>query len=111
VFRTALVGVGAKPDQEPVLVVETEQGCFPRRNSDREQLTRELLELGAANTKTSGIRRLLFHPSLPVDTRHNVKIARLQLAAWVEKQLSGRRRQRDRSSGAPKDERMREIVR
>jgi acyl-CoA synthetase (AMP-forming)/AMP-acid ligase II len=88
VYRTALVGVGAKHSQEPVVVVEPEQGCFPRTASERERFRRELIELGASSPSTAKIRSFLFHTSLPVDIRHNVKIFREKLAQWAEKRYS-----------------------
>ena len=47
------------------------------------QLTLELLELGKAQPHTRGIQHILFHPSFPVDIRHNAKIFREKLAAWA----------------------------
>ena len=79
VFRTALVGVGAIPH----LVVELQPGC----QRDRGELERELLELGQAAAITRGIQHLHFHPGFPVDVRHNAKIHRLQLAAWVARRV------------------------
>ncbi len=85
VFRTALVGVGERGSQRPVLCVELEKG-IPRR--DREQIRRELLERGATFPHTAGIREILFHPSFPVDIRHNAKIFREKLAVWAAGRLS-----------------------
>lgn len=87
VYRAALVGVGPKRRQRPVIVVEPEAGRFPRDERDRERMTRELLELTRANPLTERIATFVFHPSLPVDVRHNVKIAREQLAIWTEREL------------------------
>jgi acyl-CoA synthetase (AMP-forming)/AMP-acid ligase II len=80
VARTALVGVPGKGGTEPVLCVEVDREAPPR---PREGLRRELLALGAARPQTAGIRTLLFHPSFPVDVRHNAKIFREKLAAWA----------------------------
>jgi hypothetical protein len=33
------------------------------------------------------LEAIVFHPSLPVDVRHNAKINREALAAWAAKQL------------------------
>jgi hypothetical protein len=38
--------------------------------------------------QTRDIKDLLFHPSFPVDVRHNAKIGRERLALWAGKQLS-----------------------
>lgn len=82
VRRTALVGVGAAPDQRPVLCVELEPG-----HGVSEALIRELRELGAAHALTKGIEDILFHPGFPVDIRHNAKIFREQLANWAAGRL------------------------
>ena len=34
------------------------------------------------------IRTILFHPSFPVDARHNAKIFREKLAEWATRKLS-----------------------
>ena len=86
VYRSALVGIGAKGSQIPVIVAEPEDGQFPQSAQSRDQLRSELLKLAAANSLTAGIREVLFHRSFPVDTRHNVKINREQLAVWAARQ-------------------------
>ena len=87
VYRSALVGLGTKPNQKPVLVVEPEPGQFPNENFQKEKMISELLELGAANELTKEIKTILFLKALPVDTRHNVKIRREVLGPWVQEQL------------------------
>ena len=87
VFRSALVGVGAKPDQKPVIIVEPEAGKFPESESDQKKFREELLQLGRESSLTESIETVLFHWSLPVDIRHNVKIFREKLAPWAEEQL------------------------
>ncbi|MEZ6063543.1 MAG: fatty acid CoA ligase family protein [Planctomycetaceae bacterium] len=86
IYRTALAGIGPRGQQVPVIIAEPETGRFPESRSAKESLRNELLALGRANPLTSGINRILFHPSLPVDTRHNVKINREQLAVWAAQQ-------------------------
>ena len=90
IYRSALVGVGEKPNQRPIIVVEPEQGAFPSGKAERRQLERELLELAAASPLTESIQTVLCHRSLPVDTRHNVKIGREKLAVWAEQELRRR---------------------
>jgi acyl-CoA synthetase (AMP-forming)/AMP-acid ligase II len=81
VARCALVGIGPRPRQTPVIVVELESGPAP------EALTAELRDLAKTNVNTRQIERFLYYPgSLPVDVRHNTKINREQLAAWAERQ-------------------------
>ena len=84
VRRSALVGVGARGAQRPVIVVEL------RRGDDREaldRLTAELLALGARHAHTAGIRDVLYHRAFPVDVRHNAKIRREDLAVWAAREL------------------------
>jgi len=87
VYRSALVGLGTAPDQRPVIIVEPEEGQFPETPADEQTLRDELLETGAGSPLTVKIRDVLFHRSLPVDTRHNVKINRELLAEWAAEQL------------------------
>ena len=72
--------------QVPVLVVECEGG-LPAA-SERESLTEELLSTARALTPTAKrVVHVLFHPSFPVDVRHNAKIHRLELRDWAARQL------------------------
>lgn len=87
IFRSALVGVGSKPSQQPVIIVEPEAGKFPESAEDQARLRAELLELGQSSALTKQIQKVLFHRSLPVDIRHNVKIFREKLGPWAEQQL------------------------
>jgi acyl-CoA synthetase (AMP-forming)/AMP-acid ligase II len=83
VYRAALVGIGSAPRQRPVIIVEPEHGDFPRTPADESRFRNELLKRGGTSTLTAAIRDVLFHPSLPVDTRHNVKIQREALSQWA----------------------------
>jgi acyl-CoA synthetase (AMP-forming)/AMP-acid ligase II len=85
VYRTALVGVVRNGATEPVLCVERNKDIDSPSDED---LRRELLALGARYSHTRDIRIILFHPSFPVDTRHNAKIFREKLAAWATERLS-----------------------
>lgn len=87
VYRSALVGIGNPPQQCPVLCVELEDQ-EKKRGKGWQQLKQEILNLGAAHGQTKEIKRLLFHPSFPVDVRHNAKIAREKLARWAAEQTS-----------------------
>lgn len=84
VFRSALVGVGPKGRQTPVICVERSRNRGVR---DKKTLAAELLGLAKQNALTRGINTVLFHPSFPVDIRHNSKIFREKLAVWAAKQL------------------------
>ena len=82
VFRSALVGVGPRPHQRPVIIVELEK---TENRPNHRKLEKELLGLAAANKLTKSIQTLLFHKAFPVDIRHNSKIFREKLAVWAEK--------------------------
>ncbi|MEU7907361.1 fatty acid CoA ligase family protein [Actinoplanes sp. NPDC049118] len=78
VHRTALVGV----DGRPVVCVEARRGV---RDDDR--LRRELRELAESRPVTKPLDTFLFHPSFPVDIRHNAKINREYLSVWAAHRL------------------------
>ena len=82
VRRTALVGLGERPRQRPVLCVELAEGW---RGDD--SIKSELLALGQVQPCTRVIRDILFHRAFPVDVRHNAKIFREKLAIWAAQQL------------------------
>jgi acyl-CoA synthetase (AMP-forming)/AMP-acid ligase II len=85
VFRTALVGIGRKGSQRPVLCVELEKKSGKRQ---QDQIRLELLQLGNRYPHTQPIKNILFHPAFPVDIRHNAKIFREKLAIWAEGKVS-----------------------
>lgn len=85
VFRTALVGTGKKGKQKPALCVELEENSG---KAEREKIRAELFELGSRYPHTKNISVILFHPSFPVDIRHNAKIFREKLAVWAENRIS-----------------------
>lgn len=91
VARSALVGIGERPEQVPAIVVEPE--TMPAHAEERARMESELLALGAKNVATRDIKTVLFHPSFPVDIRHNAKINRESLTNWAAEQL----RKRDRA--------------
>jgi acyl-CoA synthetase (AMP-forming)/AMP-acid ligase II len=81
VARCALIGLGPRRAQTPALVVQPKGDL-----ADAAALARELRSLAQAQPHTAGITRYFFHPSFPVDVRHNAKIHRLTLARWAAKQ-------------------------
>jgi len=82
VSRTALVAV----DGLPALVVEPQSRLLSM--DARQRLADELRALGASDPVTAPIRRFYFHPSFPVDARHNAKIFRDRLAVWAATQTA-----------------------
>jgi acyl-coenzyme A synthetase/AMP-(fatty) acid ligase len=85
VFRSALVGVGSRPRQRPVIIAELEKTAS---SINFQTLEKELLSIAATNKLTQSIQTVLFHKAFPVDIRHNSKIFREKLAVWAEKRLS-----------------------
>ena len=79
VYRTAVVDVGGRPG----LVAELEVGT----SGDRKAAIRDqLLQIAREHDQTSRIDAVWFHPSFPVDVRHNAKIHRPELSTWARAQ-------------------------
>ena len=83
VRRSALVGIGEKGNQRPVVVIESLERRKPRK------LLEELQALANSHPDTAMLDTFLFHPGLPVDIRHNAKIQRERLAVWAATKLPG----------------------
>jgi acyl-CoA synthetase (AMP-forming)/AMP-acid ligase II len=81
VARCALIGLGPRGQQDPALVVQPVASL-----TDESAFAQELRILAQRHPHTSAIRRFFFHPSFPVDVRHNAKIHRLTLARWAAEQ-------------------------
>ena len=82
VNRTALVGLGERGAQRPVLCVELRKGVA---RSEQSRIVDELRHLGEGFVHTAKVETFLFHPEFPVDIRHNAKIGREKLAVWATK--------------------------
>ena len=87
VYRSALVGVGRKGQQTPVIIAETWPEHRPTTDADSEKLIAELLELAKSHPLTQQVATVFLHPSLPVDIRHNAKIFREKLSVWAAERL------------------------
>jgi acyl-CoA synthetase (AMP-forming)/AMP-acid ligase II len=84
VWRTALVGLGPRGSQEPILLVEP---WAHSRTPDHALLAR-LRERGQRHEATAAVRRIVIYPgSFPVDIRHNAKINREKLTVWANATL------------------------
>ena len=81
VRRSALVAV--ESGAGAAIVIEPQPHAWPEDAATRERFTQELLTLARANQLTAAISEIYFHPSFPVDARHNAKIYRDRLGAWV----------------------------
>ncbi|MDY6905739.1 MAG: fatty acid CoA ligase family protein [Thermodesulfobacteriota bacterium] len=80
VARSALVGVGDRGSQKPVICIET----AGEQTVTNQELVSELLELAKTHELTKDIETVLIHKGFPVDIRHNAKIFREKLAAWAQ---------------------------
>ncbi|WP_127715928.1 fatty acid CoA ligase family protein [Halobacteriovorax sp. HLS] len=78
VKRSALVGIGPFGAQKPGIVIELNDSKV-----DKNQLKQELKSLGKKYSHTQDIEDFWFHPSFPVDVRHNIKIDRVKLSQMV----------------------------
>ncbi len=85
VYRSALVGIGPLHRQKPVICIELKRHKI---KYSKKTLKNELVGLAQQHELTQDIETVLFHPSFPVDIRHNSKIFREKLAVWAEKKLS-----------------------
>lgn len=86
VFRSALVGVGPRGRQRPVIIVELKPGVGVRNRAADDELRAELLHLAQGSAAARAVKEVLFHRALPVDPRHNAKIIREELALWAAAQ-------------------------
>lgn len=82
VRRTALVGLGERGRQRPVICVE-----LAEEEVDRKAVLKDLKDIARRHDHTKPIETFLFHPGFPVDIRHNAKIGREQLAVWAQSKL------------------------
>ncbi len=87
VYRTALVGIGAKGSETPLLVVEATPGEYPKGETMTQGFIMQLRDIGRRVPRSADIEHFLFHPAFPVDPRHNAKIHREELKAWAERQV------------------------
>ena len=81
---SALVGIGPEDKKTPVICIELEKSD---QKIVTKEITQELLQIAEGYEHTKPIRTLLIHDSIPVDSRHRVKILREQLTVWAEGQL------------------------
>jgi acyl-CoA synthetase (AMP-forming)/AMP-acid ligase II len=99
VRRSALVGVRPYGFEEPVIIIEPENlgiiGNSRKHKRRQDELIKRwrdleplLQKIWSADKDASPLNKsILFHPSLPVDVRHNAKINREALAIWAYEQL------------------------
>jgi olefin beta-lactone synthetase len=88
VERTAVVGVGQRGAERPLLVVQPKPGILPRSKVMRERLAIDILRAGLWHPACSVVEGVLFRSDLPVDVRHNAKIDRQALKTWAERRAA-----------------------
>ena len=82
VYRSALIGLGQKGQQIPVILIELDPEFSNLDPAERDSLSAELISLAERNPLTRRIQRVEIRTEpLPVDIRHNSKIFREQLTA------------------------------
>lgn len=81
VRRSALVSLNGGEDVG--IAVEPHPQHWPESEDLRASFAEELVKLAKSDPLTSQISRVFFHPSFPVDGRHNAKIFRDQLSQWA----------------------------
>ncbi len=94
VERTALVGIGPRGSQVPIVIYETESitHIYPAHGEPLmpedvfREIPGEMQGIAEKHGFTIGI--FLRHNQFPVDVRHNSKINREALAAWAEMELA-----------------------
>ncbi len=97
VRRTALVGIGARGSELPVVLVERAPGGHGSEGA----LLSELRELGSRYERSRGIEHFAIYPEpFPIDIRHNAKIQREALRAWAQRRVSPARSRVPLKTGA-----------
>ena len=86
VRRSALVGIPHPVDGKlvPVICIEA---ISTVRKKDHETIRDELQKIADFELPDYSISHYLFHPSFPVDPRHNAKIFREKLSEWATKKI------------------------
>lgn len=86
VARAALLGIGERGSQEPVIALELKAD----NKADLKSVAAEVRAALAGRPFAAPIQRVLFHPAFPVDVRHNAKIQNEVLARWASERLARR---------------------
>ena len=83
VRKSALIGIGSVPRQEPCIVVEPNPDEMQKQGE--RALREEILNVCKSSFSRFGIQRVFFERRIPVDARHNAKIHRLALSRkWTK---------------------------
>jgi acyl-coenzyme A synthetase/AMP-(fatty) acid ligase len=84
VYRSALVGVTVKGKKLPLIVIELKPEYYGACREHESSFRSEMQDVAKQSPLTADIELVLFHPSFPVDIRHNAKIFREKLAVWAQ---------------------------
>jgi acyl-CoA synthetase (AMP-forming)/AMP-acid ligase II len=103
IYRSALVGVGPRGCQSPVIVAEPWPEHWPATPARKQRLIRELYGLAGQHSLTRAIESIRLIRRLPVDIRHNSKIFREQLARAIAHKGPFRQQSPTVDSGHPGD--------
>lgn len=87
VERSALIGLGMAPRQEPALVVQPVADRFPETRQACRDFAAALRSLGRRSPVTTPVTLFYFRRSFPVDVRHNAKIHRLTLRKEISREF------------------------
>lgn len=85
VRRSAIVSLGRASDVG--IVIEPLPQYWPTSKPEIQEFRESLESLGSSSPLTRDIRHIFFHPSFPVDGRHNAKIFRDKLSAWASEEM------------------------
>jgi acyl-CoA synthetase (AMP-forming)/AMP-acid ligase II/pimeloyl-ACP methyl ester carboxylesterase len=86
VRRSALVSLF--DGKEAAIAIEPLPQFFPTTKEDEQKFAEELEALAGKVNITKTISKFYFHPSFPVDNRHNAKIFRDKLSIWATEKES-----------------------
>lgn len=83
VRRSALVGIGKKGEEDPVIIIERKDGRY-LSGKERSLFENELFNLSKKYSHTKMISKVFLSKGFPVDVRHNIKIDRKKLKEEIE---------------------------
>lgn len=83
VRRSALVGIGVKGQEEPVIIIERKDRRY-LSGKERSLFENELFNLSKKYEHTKMIEKVFLSKGFPVDVRHNIKIDRKKLKEEIE---------------------------
>ncbi|RME61927.1 MAG: hypothetical protein D6780_00730 [Candidatus Dadabacteria bacterium] len=84
VARSALVNLG---ENGAGIVIEPKPQYMPKTEEEKRIFSLKLREIADSAGLTKWIKNFFFHPSFPVDPRHNAKIDRIALSSWAQNKL------------------------